>query len=86
MATATEVRLITFRAGPETFVLDIMAVRQIIRTPARRRLTAPSFVEGIIVLRNGDPDHRSARAPLSALGARRQPTRAHHAPVRASSA
>jgi len=27
---ATELRLITFTVGPETFVLDIMAVRQII--------------------------------------------------------
>ena len=27
---AKELRLITFRIGPETFVFDIMAVRQII--------------------------------------------------------
>ncbi len=53
MANATEVRLITFRVGPETFVLDIMAVRQIVPyTGATSVPTAPSFVEGIIVLRN----------------------------------
>ncbi len=48
-----ELRLITFRVGPETFVLDIMAVRQIIpysgSTPVP---TAPKFIEGIIVLRS----------------------------------
>ena len=48
-----ELRFITFRVGPETFVLDIMAVRQIIpysgSTPVP---TAPKFIEGIIVLRN----------------------------------
>lgn len=53
MPDAKELRLIAFRAGPATFVLDIMAVRQIIpyagSTPVP---TAPSFVEGIIVLRN----------------------------------
>ena len=48
-----DVRLITFRIGPETFVLDIMAVRQIIPYGGSTSLpTAPSFVEGIIVLRN----------------------------------
>jgi len=53
MATATEVRLITFRVGRETFVLDIMAVRQIVPyTGSTTVPTAPSFVEGIIVLRN----------------------------------
>ena len=49
----TQVRLITFRVGPETFVLDIMILRQIIAyagsTPVPK---APDFVEGIIVLRN----------------------------------
>ncbi|HKR66640.1 MAG TPA: chemotaxis protein CheW [Thermoanaerobaculia bacterium] len=46
-------RLITFRVGPETFVLDIMAVRQIVPyTGSTSVPTAPSFVEGIIVLRN----------------------------------
>ena len=53
MPDATELRLITFRIGPETFVLDIMAVRQIIPYSATTTIpTAPSFVEGIIVLRN----------------------------------
>jgi len=48
-----ELRLITFRVGPETFVLDIMAVRQIIPyTGSTSVPTAPSFVEGIIVLRS----------------------------------
>ncbi len=48
-----QVRLITFRVGPETFVLDIMILRQIIAyagsTPVPK---APSFIEGIIVLRD----------------------------------
>jgi purine-binding chemotaxis protein CheW len=48
-----DLRLITFRVGPETFVLDIMAVRQIITyTGSTSVPTAPDFVEGIIVLRN----------------------------------
>ena len=50
---AEELRLITFRVGPETFVLDIMALRQIIPYSGVTSVpTAPSFVEGIIVLRN----------------------------------
>jgi purine-binding chemotaxis protein CheW len=50
---AQQVRLITFRVGPETFVLDIMAVRQIIPYSGSTSVpTAPSFVEGIIVLRS----------------------------------
>ena len=50
---ATDIRLITFRVGPETFVLDIMALRQIVTyTGSTSVPTAPSFVEGIIVLRN----------------------------------
>jgi len=53
VAESKELRLITFRIGPETFVLDIMAVRQIIPYAGSTSLpTAPSFVEGIIVLRN----------------------------------
>jgi purine-binding chemotaxis protein CheW len=52
MADETQVRLITFRVGPETFVLDIMILAQIIAysgsTPVPK---APDFVEGIIVLR-----------------------------------
>ena len=48
-----ELRLITFRVGPETFVLDIMAVRQIIPYAGSTTVpTAPHFIEGIIVLRN----------------------------------
>ncbi|HEY0372471.1 MAG TPA: chemotaxis protein CheW [Thermoanaerobaculia bacterium] len=50
---AAAVRLITFRVGPETFVLDIMVVRQIVQYAGSTSVpTAPSFVEGIIVLRN----------------------------------
>lgn len=53
MAEGKELRLITFRVGPEVFVLDIMAVRQIIPyTGSTSVPTAPDFVEGIIVLRN----------------------------------
>jgi purine-binding chemotaxis protein CheW len=48
-----DLRLITFRIGPETFVLDIMAIRQILPyTGSTSVPTAPSFVEGIIVVRN----------------------------------
>jgi purine-binding chemotaxis protein CheW len=53
MAEHRDLRLITFRVGPETFVLDIMAVRQIITYGGSTSVpTAPDFVEGIIVLRN----------------------------------
>ena len=49
----SDLRLITFRVGPEVFVLDIMALRQIVPyTGSTSVPTAPSFVEGIIVLRN----------------------------------
>src|ERR1700682_2928918 len=48
-----ELPLIPFRVGPETFVLDIMAVRQIIPYSGSAPVpTAPRFIEGIIVLRN----------------------------------
>ena len=48
-----DLRLITFRVGPETFVLDIMAVRQIIQYSGSTSVpTAPAFIEGIVVLRN----------------------------------
>lgn len=48
-----ELRLITFRVGPETFVFDIMVVRQIIPYSGSTTVpTAPAFIEGIIVLRN----------------------------------
>ena len=50
---AKELRLITVRVGPETFVFDIMAVRQIIPYAGSTSVpTAPSFIEGIVVLRN----------------------------------
>ena len=53
MASASSIRLITFRVGPETFVLDIMAVRQIVPYAGSTSVpSAPSFVEGITVLRN----------------------------------
>ncbi len=52
-AVAAKLRLITFAVGPETFVLDIMAVRQIIPYTGSTTLpTAPAFIEGVIVLRN----------------------------------
>jgi purine-binding chemotaxis protein CheW len=53
MSDGNALRLITFRVGPETFVLDIMAVRQIVPYTGTTTVpTAPAFVEGIIVLRN----------------------------------
>jgi purine-binding chemotaxis protein CheW len=53
MPDVSSLRLITFRVGPETFVLDIMAVRQIVPyTKSTSVPTAPAFVEGIIVLRS----------------------------------
>lgn len=53
MAQAKEIRLITFRLGSETFVLDIMSVRQIIPYAGSTSVpTAPAFVEGIIIVRN----------------------------------
>lgn len=53
MPEAASLRLITFRVGPETFVLDIMAVRQIVPYSGSTSVpTAPAFIEGIIVLRN----------------------------------
>ena len=53
MPEAAPLRLITFRVGPETFVLDIMAVRQIVPYSGSTTVpTAPAFIEGIVVLRN----------------------------------
>jgi len=53
MPADATLRLITFHVGPETFVLDIMAVRQIVPyTGSTSVPTAPAFVEGIIVLRS----------------------------------
>ncbi len=49
----SDLRLITFKVGPETFVVDIMAVRQILQYAGSTSVpSAPSFVEGVIVLRN----------------------------------
>jgi purine-binding chemotaxis protein CheW len=51
--SANGLRLITFRVGPETFVVDIMAVRQIIPYSGSTSVpTAPSFVEGVIIVRS----------------------------------
>jgi purine-binding chemotaxis protein CheW len=48
-----ELRLIAFRTGAETFVIDIMSVRQILPFTGSTSIpTAPSFVEGIMILRN----------------------------------
>jgi len=46
-------RFIAFRCGPETFLIDIMAVRQIVMAGKSTLVpTAPSFIEGVIVFRN----------------------------------
>lgn len=51
--TSRDIRLITFLVGDESFVLDIMAVRQIVPYSGSTPVPyAPKFVEGIIVLRN----------------------------------
>ena len=48
-----ELRFIGFRAGPETFLIDIMAVRQIVSYGGSTRVpTAPEFIEGVIVVRD----------------------------------
>ncbi len=50
---AKDLRLIAFRVGKETFVIDIMAVRQIIPFTGTTAVpTAPAFIEGIMILRN----------------------------------
>jgi purine-binding chemotaxis protein CheW len=50
---AKELRLITFKVGPEIFVVDIMAVRQIIPYEGSTTVpTAPSFIEGVVIVRN----------------------------------
>jgi purine-binding chemotaxis protein CheW len=67
-----DLRLITFRVGPETFVLDIMAVRQIITYAGSTSVpTAPEFVEGIIVLRNAVIPIIDLRARLYPQGSER---------------
>lgn len=75
MADGAELRLITFRVGAETFVLDIMAVRQIVPYSGSTSLpTAPSFVEGIVVLRSEVIPIIDLRARLyPRLGAAEQP-------------
>jgi purine-binding chemotaxis protein CheW len=51
--TPRVLRFIAFRAGPETFLVDIMAVRQIVMAGKSTHVpTAPSFIEGVIVFRN----------------------------------
>lgn len=51
--TDREIRLITFMVGPEKFVFDIMAVRQIIPYTGSTLIPKlPSFIEGVIVLRS----------------------------------
>jgi len=53
MSSARGLRFIAFRVGPETFVIDIMAVRQIVMAGKTTSVpTAPSFIEGVIVYRN----------------------------------
>lgn len=48
-----DLRFIGFRAGPETFLIDIMAVRQIVSYGGSTRVpTAPDFIEGVIVVRD----------------------------------
>ena len=48
-----DLRLITFRLASEVFAADIMAVRQVVQYEGATAVpSAPSFVEGIIVVRN----------------------------------
>ena len=48
-----ELRFIGFRIGPETFLIDIMAVRQIVAYSGSTHVpTAPPFIEGVIVVRD----------------------------------
>ena len=50
---SAELRFIGFRIGPETFLIDIMAVRQIVAYGGSTRVpTAPDFIEGVIVVRD----------------------------------
>ncbi len=52
-APSRELRFIAFRVGPETFLIDIMAVRQIVMYSGSTHVpTAPPFIEGVIALRN----------------------------------
>ena len=48
-----DIRLMTFRVGFDSFVLDIMSIRQIVAYAGSTGVPkAPKFIEGIIVLRN----------------------------------
>src|SRR5579864_2119469 len=48
-----DLRFVAFRIGSETFLVDIMAVRQILPYGGSTHVpTAPPFVEGVVVLRN----------------------------------
>ena len=48
-----ELRFIGFRLGSETFLVDIMAVRQIVPYRGSTQVpTAPDFIEGVIVVRD----------------------------------
>ena len=49
----SDLRFISFRVGAETFVADIMAIRQIVSYGGSTAVPgAPSFIEGIITLRD----------------------------------
>lgn len=53
MVDARQIRLVTFLVGPERFVFDIMAIREIIQhTGATTIPRLPDFIEGVIVLRS----------------------------------
>jgi len=46
-----QLRFVAFRVGPETFLIDIMAVRQIVPYEGSMPIpTAPQFIEGVVVL------------------------------------
>lgn len=53
MSTARSLRLLTFEVGRESFVIDIMRLRQIVPYTGSTHVPgAPPFVEGITVVRN----------------------------------
>jgi len=67
-----ELRFIGFRIGPETFLIDIMAVRQIVAYSGSTRVpTAPDFIEGVIVVRD-------AAVPVIDVHARLYPQQERH--------
>lgn len=48
-----EIRMITFRLGAESYLLDIMSLRQIVPYEGSTAIPkAPDFIEGVIVLRD----------------------------------